>query len=207
MGHGATAWFWSCFGSVSPRCVPIPLLCNDNVYSVPLYVGNIQFDFWFYRGMQLRDCLGSEQGLWSCKVLRQRLRGWGLKLSQMHSALWYDYTPIGTRKGNVVVQWEWSTGLRYVNVCYLVDGTILRRTRRYGLIEEGISLGWALKTSKEHTRPTTIPLSAVCLWIRCKLSARAPVPFLLVCLPCSRPWWSWTLTLCDPETQTKCFLL
>jgi hypothetical protein len=47
-----SAGFWSCFDPMPPFCVPSPPFWNGNNHFVPLYVGNIQLDFNFYRGSQ-----------------------------------------------------------------------------------------------------------------------------------------------------------
>lgn len=42
-----TAGFWSSFGLLFPDYALIPLFWNDNICSVPLHVGNMQFAFDF----------------------------------------------------------------------------------------------------------------------------------------------------------------
>lgn len=41
------AEFRFCFGSIFLHCVPNPLFWNDNVHSVPLDVGSLEFIFYF----------------------------------------------------------------------------------------------------------------------------------------------------------------
>lgn len=59
------AGFQSCFHPVFPHCVSFPMFWNSNVHPMPLNVGSMKsvFSFWFYRGLQLRDCMNLRKDL------------------------------------------------------------------------------------------------------------------------------------------------
>ena len=63
--------FWYCFGPEFPHYAPFSMFWNDNVYPVPLYVGNVIFFFYFdfFRGLQLKDCMNLSRDfeLWNLK--------------------------------------------------------------------------------------------------------------------------------------------
>lgn len=76
----------------------------------------------------------------------------------------------------------------------------LQRIGKGSLVGGGVVLGEGvvLGAGFEVSNNASVYLHHICGSHICKLSTTAPVPWLM---PCSLPWWSWTLTVgnCKPQ--------
>lgn len=128
-------------------------------------VGHVQFAFWFYVGLQLRNCLESWErlGVWTLEQ-RWDCESWQglLKLDWMH--LYYDMALSYGSQGVKGLHENGPHRLVCSNIWSLV-GSYMGRIRTCGLLEGGMSLKVGFEISKDCY--ITI-LSSLCLYLQIK---------------------------------------